>query len=104
MRLAIFVVLIYLGSDFSLASMPGAFVFEAEDSQESVQRSRPHDVDMGRQALVRDLRDIVAVEHTARKRPVIDVKLSAAGPILIRRGADPATEAPELAPPSEDSH
>ena len=104
MRVVILAVLIYLGLDFSFASMPGAFVFDAEESLESVQRSRVHDVDMSAQALIHDPRDVVEMQQDAAKLPVVDVRVSATAWIPIRPGAERTRAVPESAPLSEDPH
>jgi hypothetical protein len=97
-------VLIYITLDLSLASMPGAFVFDVDDSVESVQIHRTRDVasSMTALAFTRDPRNIVVFREVAPKQDVIAMPLLPRMPL--RTGARRPSATPELPPPSEDSH
>jgi hypothetical protein len=97
-------VLIYLALDLSLASMPGAFEFDACDSVETVQPSRAQDPHRPLTALIRDPRSVVTVQPTALKRHVVDAAVPLPPWTPSRAGGDRSHTARDLAPPSEDSH
>jgi hypothetical protein len=103
-RHLIVVILVYITLDLSLASMPGAFVFEASDSVESVQMNRTRDVAgaMTTLALARDPRAVVIVREIAARRQFVPMPLIPRMPL--RTGDGPPTATPEPSPPSEDSH
>jgi len=102
-RRLLFVVLIYIALDLSLASMPGAFVFDPDDSIESVQMSRSRDVAGVVTALVpaRDPGAVVARQVAVRPR---FVPMPSIPGMPLRTGDGPRTATPEPAPPSEDPH
>ena len=95
-------ILLYITLDLSLASMPGAFVFDAGASVETVQLGRTQDAasSVSVPAAAEDRRVAVAVEDARRmprhRSPVVPQILH---PIPGRRRA-----VPELAPPSKDPH
>jgi hypothetical protein len=95
-------VLVYVTLDLSLPSMPGAFVFDAGDSVESVQLSRTRTaVDVASALpLARDAAGVVRPEIV---RPlVVPTWDLARTPRRIPASLPRATIAP--APPSEDPH
>jgi hypothetical protein len=91
--------LLYLTLDLSMASMPGAFVFEADASIESVQMSR-----------ARVLADATIASVPARAREAlvaqVDVRPSPrpVPPMPVRRTYGSRAPAPEPSAASEDSH
>ena len=97
-------ILLYLVLDLCLASMPGAFVFDAADSVETVQRQRLHDTDAPVRAVIRDPRDVVIVPYRvpARREAALDTTASPWMPP--RAGADRSSAAAEFAARSEDPH
>jgi hypothetical protein len=100
-RRLVLVLLLYLTLDLSLAGMPGAFVFEAEDSVESVQMSRVRPIAESavESAPARDPQAIV-VQVQVRQRPLVrPLPL-----MLIRRGGGSRVPAPEPPAVSEDPH
>jgi hypothetical protein len=91
-------VLIYVTFDLSLASMPGAFVFEAADSVESIQLSR-----------VRPLTEIaIAPIPVPTPKVVVDIRpvpiLPPVPPRPIRRGEAAPRPASAASALSEDPH
>ncbi|HEY7654662.1 MAG TPA: hypothetical protein VIG07_17740 [Methylomirabilota bacterium] len=96
-------ILIYVTLDLSLPAMPGAFVFEAEDSVESIQISR-----------ARAVAEVVALPASAGGAVVRSPRRAETGDRLtpasqVERGGPPVTiwsrRAPvDPAPPSEDPH
>ena len=102
-RYVVVAVLIYLALDLSLASMPGAFVFEAGDSVETVQRSRAQDPHRALTMPIRDPRSLVTVQPTALTRYDVDVTVPLRPGLPVHAGAD-RSYPPEIAQPSEESH
>ena len=93
--------LVYVTLDLSLPSMPGAFVFDAGDSVESVQLSRTRaPVDVAALPLARDAAVVVGPEVV---RPlVVSTWDLARAPRRILASLPRATIAPSS--PSEDPH
>jgi hypothetical protein len=96
-RSLVLAVLLYISVDLSLASMPGAFVFEAGDSVESIQLSR-----------ARPLNETATVLISApTPKLVVDIR-----PLPMRRPVPPPARRDERSPsagsksppPSEDPH
>jgi hypothetical protein len=98
-RRFVLVLLLYITLDLSMASMPGAFVFEADASIESVQMNR-----------VRPLAEVTTASVPARDRETrvaeVEVKpLPRSVPRMpIRRTHGSRAPAPEPSEASEDSH
>ena len=100
-RRVVILILLYITLDLSLASMPGAFVFEAGESVETVQMNRGRHLGQIEPAPAspRDGNSIVIVDVEVRQpavpRPV--------RPMPLRRGdrSPASTEPPAL---SEESH
>jgi hypothetical protein len=100
-RRFVLMVLLYITLDLSLASMPGAFVFEANDSVESVQLSR-----------VRPLPELVIEFVPSRAPTVVFVEVEVKQrplprplpPMPIRRGDSSRAPTSELSALSEDPH
>lgn len=95
-------ILVYVGLDLSLAAMPGAFVFDPDDSVESVQVKR------GRAAV--DVAVKPAADALVRPRPpisLVDRPARQDGPVPARHAVvsylPRATLAP-TPPAEEDSH
>ena len=74
--------------DLCLAFMPGAFVFDAADSVETVQRQRLHDTDAPVRAVVRDPRDVVTVAYRVPTRRAVDLDTTVSSWMPLRIGAD----------------
>ena len=99
----VILVLVYVALDLSLAFMPGAFVFEASDSVESVQRGRMQIAESA-VALVCDPRESVIVDDAIQRPQVGDHDAAARSPHGHRTGVPRSNQASEPASPSEDSH
>jgi hypothetical protein len=95
--------LVYITLDLSLPSMPGAFVFDAEDSVESVQLSRSRDAGEAgpSPAPARDAGS--AVEHDAHVARLL-ARLVRSSRQLLRTPAELPRATTASAPPSEDPH
>jgi hypothetical protein len=98
------VVLVYITLDLSLASMPGAFVFDASDSVESVQTSRTPSVPIPAAAVApaRDPRALVSIREV-RARPQF-FPMPSIHLMPLRTSDGTATPSLDPAPPSEDPH
>jgi hypothetical protein len=100
-RRLVLAILLYITLDLSLASMPGAFVFEANASVESVQLSR-----------VRPLPELVIEFAPSRDPTVVFVEVEVrqrprprpVPPMPIRRGDSSRAPTSELSAVSEDPH
>lgn len=103
-RRLVVLILVYIALDLSLPAMPGAFVFDATQSVESVQRSRSQDVAaaVSGPVVARDRRDSVTVDDTALVKPFAETRRLA--PMATRPRPVRQTTTPDFPPPSEDSH
>ena len=95
--------LVYLALDLSVASMPGAFVFEPDDSVEGVQMSRIQEAaeTLASPAPAPDPRALPARDITARSSsvPARSVRL-----VLSPMRTGTRSESWEVAPSAEDPH
>lgn len=96
-------ILAYVTLDLSLPAMPGAFVFDAADSVESIQSSR------GRAAADVAAMPTLAADSFAMSRPRVGLRdrltPARAGAPAVRRVAGRLPRATlEPAPPSEEPH
>ncbi|MBM3221690.1 MAG: hypothetical protein FJZ38_23965 [Candidatus Rokubacteria bacterium] len=103
-RRLVMLILVYVALDLALPSMPGAFVFDAAESVESVQRSRSQDVSaaVSEPSIVRDGKDAVLAQATTPPKLSLDARRVTPVPRQARPARHPGT--PDLAPPSEDPH
>jgi hypothetical protein len=98
-------VLIYVTLDLSLAAMPGAFVFEAEDSAESTQvRARAADERVALSALAHDpvfvlFQPALGIDERLAPTPVRSAEWRGRALVSWRSRAHH-----DSAPPSEDPH
>ena len=97
-------ILVYIALDLSLPAMPGAFVFDADESVESVQRNRLQDASaaVSELAIAQNRRDAATVRDTAPLKSLLETRRLAPMPThprLLR-----LTTTRDLPPPSEDSH
>ena len=93
-------VLVYVTLDLSLPSMPGAFVFDADDTVESIQRAR-----------IRDAVDVAVARGSARQTTVVVTRQITVhrpvAPLRPRGQARTLVGPPQTTasrPPSDDSH
>jgi hypothetical protein len=98
----VLVILVYVSLDLSVASIPGAFVFEAGDSIESVQNGRARQIAKVAPALTPrpDPRAVIAENAGVRQAPVP----RPASPAPLLRDARRPAATPDQPPPSEDPH
>lgn len=100
-RLFVLVILLYVTSDLSVAAMPGAFVFDASDSVESLQKTRVRpvtDVRLDSAPTPDPGARIVQVEV---RRRLLPPRLSV---VPIHPGDSSRTKTPEPPALSEDPH
>lgn len=103
-RALICAVLIYVALDLSLPAMPGAFVFEAEDSVESIQANRgrgPVDVVLLPAPIINHWFVLTPPRADATDRPALTAEVAPLARSVLHR-LPRATLA--LAPPAEDPH
>ena len=103
-RCLIVVILAYITLDLSLASMPGAFVFDAGDSVESVQTSRTRDMAnvTWAPAPICDPHALVSEQHVPIRRSFVPVPLRSLRSVSTNdKGATPT---PDPTSSSEDPH
>ena len=95
-------VLVYVTLDLSVASMPGAFVFEAGESVETIQVTRARHVVASGPVLApaRDRKPVV-VDHVDVRQPPVPRPVPT---IPLRRGDGSPPSTPEPSALSEDSH
>ena len=98
-------ILVYVALDLSLPAMPGAFVFDAGASIESVQRSRAHDVAaaVADPVIARDRREPATVAAAEPLTPSAEIRRLAPVPTRLRSGRH-MTTTPESPRPAEDPH
>ena len=103
-RRLVVLILIYIALDLSLPAMPGAFVFDAAESVESVQRSRAQDVASAAPGsmIAQDRRESATVDGMTPMKPAVETRRLMPLPMRPTPGRQGTpSEAP---PPSEDSH
>ena len=101
-RHLVLAILVYVTLDLSMASMPGAFVFEAGESVETIQMSRVRHVEASGPVLApaRDRKPVIVDDVDVRQPPVPRPVRTAP----LRRGDGSPPSTPEPSALSEDSH
>jgi len=96
-------ILIYVALDLSLASMPGAFVFEPADSVEGVRMSHAQEAAdrIAPPTPTQDPKAPIPPELTARSS---FVRAPSIPPVLLHMRTGTRYESPEATPSSEDPH
>ena len=103
-RYFVVLILLYVALDLSVPAVPGAFVFNAAESVETVQRNRSQDVTaaVSEPAIGRDLSDAATAHLTRPPKPSRETHRLTPMPMRTTPARHAAT--PDLAPASEDPH
>ena len=94
-------ILLYVALDLCLPSMPGAFVFDAAHSIETVQRSRTQDAGAPVVVLAISHEPHGAIDDVS---PHMSMRTRITRPVTIPTRAGRSNTTAEFTPPSEDPH